>query len=134
MLKQVSVFAENKKGRLAALMEIISGSKIDIRGLTIADTTDFGIVRMIVDDAESAVAILKENGCIASVADVLAFTISDVSGALNSVISLLGKNDISIEYCYSLMGNKEKTADIIIKTDEPAKAEKVLSENGIALL
>lgn len=134
MLKQVSVFAENKKGRLAAIMEIISGNKIDIRGLSIADTTDFGIVRMVVDDAENAVAILKKNDCIASIANVLAFTIDDKAGALNTVIKLLGENDISIEYCYSLMGNKEKTADIIIKTDEPEKAEKVLAGNEIKLL
>lgn len=134
MLDQISVFVENKKGRLAAIMKLINDNGIDIRALTIADTTDFGIVRMIVSSAEEALKIFRENNCIASVAKVTAFTISDRAGAMYEVVRLLEEQDINIEYCYSLMGKKENMADIVIKTNQTEKAEQILTANGIALI
>lgn len=134
MLDQISVFVENKKGRLAAIMKLINDNGIDIRALTIADTTDFGIVRMIVSSAEEALKIFRENNCIASVAKVTAFTINDRAGAMYEVVRLLEEQDINIEYCYSLMGKKENMADIVIKTNQTEKAEQILTANGIALI
>ena len=134
MLYQISVFVENKKGRLAAIMKLINDNGIDIRALTIADTTDFGIVRMIVSSAEEALKIFRENNCIASAAKVTAFTINDRAGAMYQVVRLLEEQDINIEYCYSLMGKKENMADIVIKTNQTEKAEQILTENGIALI
>lgn len=134
MLDQISVFVENKKGRLAAIMKLINDNGIDIRALTIADTTDFGIVRMIVSSAEEALKIFRENNCIASAAKVTAFTINDRAGAMYQVVRLLEEQDINIEYCYSLMGKKENMADIVIKTNQTEKAEQILTENGIALI
>lgn len=134
MLNQISVFAENKKGRLAAIMKLINDSGIDVRSLTIADTTDFGIVRMIVSDADHALKVFQENNCIASVAQVLAFTINDKAGAMYDVVKLLDDNNVNIEYCYSLMGKKENMADIVIKTNETEKAEKILRDNNIELI
>lgn len=134
MLDQISVFVENKKGRLAAIMKLINDNGIDIRALTIADTTDFGIVRMIVSSAEEALKIFRENNCIASAAKVTAFTINDRAGAMYEVVRLLEEQDINIEYCYSLMGKKENMADIVIKTNQTEKAEQILTENGIVLI
>ena len=134
MLDQISVFVENKKGRLAAIMKLINDNGIDIRALTIADTTDFGIVRMIVSSAEEALKIFRENNCIASAAKVTAFTINDRAGAMYQVVRLLEEQDINIEYCYSLMGKKENMADIVIKTNQTEKAEQILTANGIALI
>ena len=134
MLDQISVFVENKKGRLAAIMKLINDNGIDIRALTIADTTDFGIVRMIVSSAEEALKIFRENNCIASAAKVTAFTINDRAGAMYEVVRLLEEQDINIEYCYSLMGKKENMADIVIKTNQTEKAEQILTANGIALI
>lgn len=134
MLNQISVFAENKKGRLAAIMKLINDSGIDVRSLTIADTTDFGIVRMIVSDADHALKVFRDNNCIASVAKVLAFTINDKAGAMYDVVKLLDDNDVNIEYCYSLMGKRENMADIVIKTNETEKAEKILRDNSIELI
>ncbi len=134
MLNQISVFAENKKGRLAAIMKLINDSGIDVRSLTIADTTDFGIVRMIVSDADHALKVFRDNNCIASVAKVLAFTINDKAGAMYDVVKLLDDNDVNIEYCYSLMGKRENMADIVIKTNETEKAEKILRDNNIELI
>ena len=134
MLDQISVFVENKKGRLAAIMKLINDNGIDIRALTIADTTDFGIVRMIVSSAEEALKIFRENNCIASAAKVTAFTINDRAGAMYEVVRLLEEQDINIEYCYSLMGKKENMADIVIKTNQTEKAEQILTANGIVLI
>lgn len=134
MLEQISVFAENKKGRLAAIMKLINDSGIDVRALTIADTTDFGIVRMIVSNSESALKIFRENDCIASVAKVIGFTIKDEVGSMYDVVRLFDDKGINIEYCYSLMGKKENMADIVIKTNDNEAAEKLLSESGIDLI
>ncbi len=134
MLEQISVFAENKKGRLAAIMKLINDSGIDVRALTIADTTDFGIVRMIVSNSESALRIFRENDCIASVAKVIGFTIKDEVGSMYDVVRLFDDKGINIEYCYSLMGKKENMADIVIKTNDNEGAEKILLESGISLI
>ena len=134
MLEQISVFAENKKGRLAAIMKLINDSGIDVRALTIADTTDFGIVRMIVSNSESALRIFRENDCIASVAKVIGFTIKDEVGSMYDVVRLFDDKGINIEYCYSLMGKKENMADIVIKTNDNEGAEKLLLESGINLI
>ena len=85
-IDQISVFVENKKGRLAGIMEVLTTAGIDIRAMTIADTADFGILRMIVDDTDKALEALKADGCTAAVTKVIAFTIPDVSGALYNVM------------------------------------------------
>lgn len=134
MLDQISVFAENRKGRLASIIKILKENGIDMRGLTISDTTEFGIARMIVNDSAAALKLFRENDLVASSSPVIAFSISDKPGALYDVISILTANDINIEYCYSLMGKHESQAEIVIKTDETERAEKLLRENGVKLI
>lgn len=134
MLDQISIFVENKPGRLAAIMDALNSNEIDIRAFTIADTTDFGIIRIIVNDTPKALAALKESGFTATHTRVLGFTIPDYCGAMNKVISALQKESINIEYSYSLMGKKENKADIAIRVADNAAAEKVLRDNGIQLI
>ena len=134
MLEQVSVFAENKKGRLAAIIKLAADNGVDVRAVSIADTTDFGIVRMIVDDPKKALRVFRENNCIASCADVIGFRIADRLGAVYEVVKLLDDNDINIQYCYSLMGKDKGIADIVIMTEENHRAEAVLRDNGIELI
>lgn len=134
MLDQISIFVENKPGRLAAIMEVLNNEKIDIRAFTIADTTDFGIIRIIVSDTEKAMKALKESGFTAKHSQVIGFTIPDYCGAMNNVISALQNANINIEYSYSLMGKKENKADIAIRVQENDKAQAVLEENGITLI
>lgn len=134
MLDQISIFVENKPGRLAAIMEVLNNAKIDIRAFTIADTTDFGIVRIIVNDTDKAIATLKDNGFTAKHTKVIGFTIPDHPGAMNEVISILQKNSINIEYSYSLMGKKANEADIAIRVQDNDKAQSVLSGAGIKLI
>lgn len=134
MLDQISIFVENKPGRLAAIMEALNNRQIDIRAFTIADTTDFGIVRVIANDTEKALAALKESGFTATHTKVIGFTIPDYCGAMNKVISVLQSEHINIEYSYSLMGKKANQADIAIRVADSEAAEKVLRANGIQLI
>lgn len=134
MLEQISVFIENKAGRLAYVMDILHKNNIDIRALTIADTTDFGIVRIIVSETQKALDALKAEKCIANVTNVIGFTIPDFSGALYEVINTFDEHDINIDYSYSLMGKKEGQADIVIRVEEYDKALAVLREKGITLI
>lgn len=134
MLEQISVFIENKKGRLASVMEILNNNKIDIRALTIADTTDFGIIRIVVKDAKTTLSILKENDCTATVTKVIGFTISDASGSLYEVIGAFEEAGINVEYCYSLMCKRVGEADIVVRVDDKDKAVEVLEKMNIKLL
>lgn len=134
MIDQIAIFAENRQGRLCSMMKLMKDNGINMRALNISDTTEFGIVRMIVDKPDKALEIFKENNYIASSAKVIAFAINDEVGAFYDVIKLLSEQNINLEYCYSLMGDTEKTAEIVIKTDETERAQKILEANGIRLI
>ena len=134
MLEQISVFIENKTGRLASVMEILKNNKVDIRALTIADTTDFGIIRIVVKDAKETLSVLKAQGCTATVTKVIGFTIPDYSGALYDVIDAFEEADINVEYCYSLMCKRQGQADIVVRVDNNEKAINVLTAKKITLL
>ena len=134
MLDQISIFVENKQGRLAAIMDVLHGAQVDIRAFTIADTTDFGIVRIIVNDTEKALKSLKDGGFTAKVTQVIGFTIEDIPSAMYQVISALQEAQINIEYSYSLMGKRANQADIAIRVGDNEKTEQVLREKGIKLI
>ena len=131
MLNQISVFVENKTGRLASVMKVLTDNSIDIRAMTIADTTDFGIVRLVVKDADAALKLLKENGFTANVTQVAAFSVPDQPGGMYSVIDAFECAGINIEYCYSLVTNKQGRASVAVRVDDNDKAVKVLDEKGI---
>ena len=134
LIDQISVFVENKTGRLAELMEVLNKNGIDIRAMTIADTADFGILRLIVDDTERALKALHDDGCTAAVTKVIAFTIPDVSGALYGVMGKINECNINVEYMYSVMGKTAGRADIVIRVEDTDTAIKVLTENGVQLI
>ncbi len=132
-IKQLSVFVENKQGRLQAIIDKLGENGINIRALSIADTTDFGILRIIADDIEKAKAVLSEIGVISSVIDVIAVYIDDKTGGLAKVLKTVTDAGISIEYMYAFLGRKEGKALMVLKADDEEGAEKVLSECGVAL-
>ncbi|MCL2633140.1 MAG: hypothetical protein FWD34_01355 [Oscillospiraceae bacterium] len=134
MLQQISVFVENKSGRLYAVMETLSKATVDIRAMTIADTSDFGIVRLIVNDADKALQALNAENFTVKVTDVIGFTIPDKFGALCDVVRVLGEKDINIEYSYSLMGKEKGEADIVIRVNDTQKAEEILTGAGVKLI
>lgn len=129
-LKQLSVFVENKKGRLALITRKIADNDIDIRVLSLADTKDFGILRLIVSDAEKAKNILNESGVIVKITDVLAVVMTDCPGGAADVLSLMSDNDIEVEYMYACAGKITGQALMILRTSDHARAEKLLSEKG----
>ena len=134
LIKQISVFMENRPGRLAEITNVLSENNIDMRAINIADTTDFGILRMIVDDPDRAEKVLRENNMTASTTDVIAVSIDDTVGAFSKVIMLLKKEDISIEYIYSFIGEKSAKAVIVIKTNDNERSVALLQQGGIAVL
>ena len=133
-VKQISVFMENRPGRLAEITKILSENSVDIRAINIADTTDFGILRMIVDDEEKAEKVLRGNNMTANISDVIAISISDSVGAFSNVIELLKDKNISIEYIYSFIGEMSSKAVIVLKTSDLDLSINVLRENGVNVL
>jgi len=134
MLKQISIFLENKPGRLAAVMKVLGDADVDIRAFTIADTTEFGIVRIIARDPEKALKILKKNDFTAAGNNIIGFNIPDHPGELSKVIGILHEDGIDIEYSYSFMGSRPNEADIAIKTKDNEKAEVLLKRKGIKII
>lgn len=134
LIEQISVFIENKQGRLAEVMQVLNNSGVDIRAINIADTTDFGIMRIIADDTQKAINALKSDGFTAAVTKVIAFTISDVSGSLYNVMDIFNDNGINIDYLYSVMGKTSGRADIVVHVKDTDNAIKVLTKNGVQLI
>ncbi len=125
VVKQLSVFLENKPGRLAAVTEKLYEAGINIQALTIAEAGDFGIIRMIVDDVERAYDILKKAGFVVSLTDVLVVELEDEPGSLYKIAKALGDNNINIEYVYAFTHRKGKALKIM-KVDDLERALKVL--------
>ena len=132
-IKQLSIFVENKFGRLEAIIDCLSKNNINLRALSLADTADYGVLRVIVDDADKAKVALSEIGVISKLTDVVAVYLDDRSGGLASVLSVLINKDVSVEYMYAFLGRKEGKALMVLKADDEQKAEKVLADNNIPM-
>ena len=130
-LKQLSIFVENKPGRLEAIIDTLGKNNINIRALSIADTTDFGILRLIVDDVDRAKSVLKETGVISKCTDVVAVFLDDRSGGLAKVLSVLTAGGLNIEYMYAFLTKTEGKALMVLKADDEQKALDVLEANSI---
>lgn len=133
-IRQLSIFIENKKGRLAKIAKIISSAGIDIRAISVADTSGFGILRIIVDDPDRAKNVLQKSNIIVSVTDVIAVEIKDKSGEFYRVMSILSDNDIGVEYMYAFISREKNKAFIILKIENEDKAVEVLKNNDVCLL
>ena len=133
-IKQVSVFVENKKGSLHEITDLLARAEIDLRSMCIADTSDYGIVRMITDDPVRAAELLHNAGHTANIREVTAFAVPDVPGGLARVLSLLESNGVDIEYMYALVTSATDKAYAVMRNDDTARAEALLRENGIELL
>lgn len=134
LIKQISVFVENKSGRLSDILNVIGKNGIDISALSIADTTDFGIVRMIVNDPDKAAEILKSNNLVVKVTDVIALAVADKPGGLVGEIEKLKNAGISIEYMYAFIGKSDKGALVIVRVENPEKALEVLKDENVTVV
>jgi len=130
---QISVFLENKPGRLSQVTEVLSHNNIDISAISVADTTEFGIVRMIVDKPDEAVAAIKAAKFPVSTTDVLAVEVSDKPGGLNYALKVLNEAKVSIEYLYSFIKRNGDKALILFRVEERTKAVEALQTAGIKL-
>jgi hypothetical protein len=129
--RQISIFLENKVGRILEITEILGAHTINIRALSLADTSDFGILRMIVDDVEKSVKILKEKGFIVKESHVVAVEVPDKPGGLAAVLKILGKEKINVEYMYAFFEQPQNKALLIFRFENPDRAVQILQENGI---
>ncbi len=134
LIKQISVFVENKSGRLSDILNVIGKNGIDISALSIADTNDFGIVRMIVNDPDKAAEILKSNNLVVKVTDVIALAVADKPGGLAGEIEKLKNAGISIEYMYAFIGKSDKGALVIVRVENPEKALEVLKDENVTVV
>lgn len=133
-IKQLSVFVENKEGALVEVTETLAKNQIDLKALSIADTQDYGILRVIVNDIDKAKQALEENGNIVKATDVVGFAVTDETGSMSKVISILSKKGINIEYLYAFISVLRKNAYVVARVKDNDKAEKILIENGIKLI
>lgn len=133
-IQQLSIFIENKPGRLAEITEVLAAANIDIRAISVADTSDFGILRVIVDQPEKAVTTLKEHGMTVSLTNVIAVGIDDRPGAFAKAVRILADAGLDMEYMYAFISRDQGKAFVIIRTNNAQKASEILHENGIELL
>ncbi len=133
-IRQLSIFVENKKGRLVEITKMLAESGINMRALSIADTRDFGILRLIVDDTDKACVVLAENGVMVKVTQVAAAEIPHRTGALNAILTVLADAGINIEYLYAFLSSSGQGAYVVLRVADNAAAEKTLTDAGYNIL
>lgn len=132
-VKQISVFVENKPGKLAELTGLLRQHDIDMRALSIAEAQDFGIVRIIVNDSYNTACVLKDAGYVMSITPVLAAAIDDKPGALDTILDILGEADINLEYTYAFLGRVKGKAYMIMRVSNVEAAVDALNGKGVRL-
>ncbi|MBO4479538.1 MAG: amino acid-binding protein [Clostridia bacterium] len=132
--KQLSVFIENREGRLDEVLAVIKAANVNIMSLSLADTSEYGLLRLIVSDPAKADAALKANGFSSMLTDVLVVRLDNKVGSLQSFLAALAKTDINLEYMYGLTIEKEGKASLVIKASDFQKASAILLKSGAELL
>lgn len=133
-LKQLNVFVENKQGALVSITDALAKSEINIRALSIADTEEFGILRLIVSDVDTACEMLEELGYLIKVTDVVGVKIGDAPGKLSKALEVLDAEKINMEYLYAFMARTEKHAYVVLRVADNDKAESALEKAGFHLI
>ena len=133
-IKQLTVFVQNKKGTVVEVTDILSRNDVNLRALSIAETQDFGILRLIVNDETTAERVLTENGYLIKVIDVIGVKISDAPGKLTEALSVLDKENINVEYLYAFMARTEKHAYVVLRVEDNAAAEAALTGAGFHMI
>jgi hypothetical protein len=133
-VEQISIFLENKPGRLAEVARILAEAGVNIRALSLADTSDFGVLRLIVDKQEEAEEALKERGFTVRKTDVVAVEVSDRPGGLHHILDILDKAGINVEYVYAFVRQSGSNAVNIFRFEDTEEAVKVLLKNGVKVI
>ena len=132
-INQITVFLENRAGALLDVTRFLSDNKVDLRAINIAETADYGLLRMITADNTSAEKVLKNEGLIFTETPVLAVAIADKTGALSDVLEILAKENIDVHYMYSIFGHQEGKAYMIMQLENAEKASEILKANGVII-
>ena len=130
-IHQISVFLENRAGQLAEITTILSDHGIDLRAINIAETSDYGVLRLIADKPQEAASVLLEHGFILSMTPVVAVSVPDAPGGLATVLRIFAEENIDVEYMYSVFGQIEGKAHMIFRVADPERLTAVLQSNGI---
>lgn len=133
-ISQISVFLENKAGQLADITGVLSENQVNMRAISIAETADYGVLRLIVDDASKASSILLEKGFILTMTPVVGVVVPDVPGGLSKVLGIISTAGIDIEYMYSVFGQKDGQACMIFRVADAEALASVLEKNGIGTI
>jgi hypothetical protein len=130
-ITQISIFLENRKGRLHEVCSLLGSNGVNIRALTIAETESFGVLRIVVNKPEAAVKLLRENSFVANLTDVVAVEVPDKPGGLADVLKVLSENNVNVEYMYGFLEKSGSNAILVFRFEDTAYAQKVLAENKI---
>lgn len=132
-IKQISVFLENKKGRLYEALRALASAGVNIRALSIADTSDFGILRMIVNDPELAKRALEEAGFTTKITNVIAVAVKDEPGGLAEILKILYEGDVNVEYVYAFVEKSGEEALVVLRTNNLDKTIDLLKSHGVKM-
>jgi hypothetical protein len=132
-IKQISLFVENRPGRMAKVSKTLSDAGVNIRAMTIAEAGDFGVIRMVVDNPDKGYKVLHDSGFTVSSTDVLAVEMKDTPGGLYEIVDTLGANKINVDYAYAFVTAKAERAMLILRVDDLPKAKQALSGKGVKI-
>ena len=133
-IKQLTVYVENKKGAMVSVTDVLSKNNVNIRALSIAETQDFGILRLIVNDEETAMKALQEKDYLVKAINVVGVKIGDAPGKLTAALNVLDKANINVEYLYAFMARTEKHAYVVLRVEDNAAVEAALEDAGFHLI
>ena len=134
LVKQISVFVENVPGKLVEVSQILGENNIDMSALSLADSSDFGILRLIVNDPDKAYQVLREHAFVVKQSEVIAVVIDDRPGGLTGVLQMLAQANISLEYMYAFVGSQDGHAVVVLRPSDTETALKILEENHVSTL
>lgn len=129
-IRQLTVFVENRRGCLAGITDLLAKNSIDLRALSIADTKDFGILRLIVSDSEKALSVLRESGVLVQITEVIGVKLSDRPGELSAVLAALDRAGINVEYLYAFLTRTEQNAYVVLRVEDNEIATGILAKAG----
>ncbi len=132
-IRQITVFLENRAGRLLEITKLLSDNNIDLRALNIAETTDYGLLRIIADDTEKALKVLSDNGVIATTTKVLAVAVPNVTGGLTNLLEILANANVDLAYMYSIFGRSDGVAYMILHLNNSDEVATLLNSKGISV-
>ena len=134
IVKQVCAFIENKTGRLSELADLLASNGIDISALSLADSTDYGILRMLVSDPEAAVSVMRDSGVVAKITEAVAVAIDDIPGGFAKVVHELSTQSFEVKYMYASVGHIHGKALMILGIDDPSAAEAIIKKTDAGKL